>query len=172
VKWELCADDARYFNNAEVYVTIPDVLWDYFNAQSMPGSGWIPDTDNHIIVIDPCAVLGPILIPDTISSALGFTWRYKPGTPLTGSMGKVLFELVQKTDDIETGRTFYGLETVISGSGEHSGDAPILADFNESDTISRKQGLLNISPNPFTHFLDIKYNCEVNVDVRIDIVNI
>jgi hypothetical protein len=172
VEWVFCADDARYFNNAEVYVTIPDLLWNYFSSQSMPGSGWIPDSDNHIIITDPCAVIGPLSLPDTIASALGFTWRFKPGFPMTGTAGKVLFELVQKTDAVETGRTYYGLQTVLSGSGEHGGDAPIMLPEQQHDSTNSIKGYLKISPNPFTSYLDINYHCAADKDVEIEILNV
>jgi hypothetical protein len=161
VEWRLCADDIRYFNNAEVYVTIPDNLWSYFVSQNMPGNGWVTSGSNHIIINTTCAVIGPLWLPDSLASALGFTWRFKPGIAITGIAQKVLFELVQNTDGLETGRTFYGIESILNSGqgGDHNGENGTPEMLNQEDDldIGITKRSLSINPNPFDEYVEIVY---------------
>ncbi|MBS3915812.1 MAG: zinc-dependent metalloprotease [Bacteroidetes bacterium] len=166
-KFKFCGYDADFYNVAEVLVTVPDQIWTALNAQSYPGNGYTIGSPGELIINVPCAEIGPILLPDTLHEFLGFTWRYQNGMDGIYYTDTASFDLVETVEDsIETGRVQFGIRGDFYSQSQ-GGGAPASTDIVE---ISKNTGLW-VSPNPFNHFLDVKYKGTPGAPVRIEMLD-
>ena len=162
LKYSLCADDPAFFNHGEVVITLPDDYWVPFSAVSYPGNGFTVDVAKHqLIVFSPCAEIGPVDVSDTFSTMLGLSWRYKPGSDQLGAMIKTLFTLKEFNENELIGLTQLGLHSKQnSGGGGHQngeGEGQPMPENDNTEEVMLSHVLpsLKVTPNPFTHFLDI-----------------
>ena len=178
MKFSLCPDDPTFFNHGEVVLTLPDELWSLISLENYPGNGFNVDVGaQQLVVYQPCAEIGPISVPDTFATLLGMSWRYKFGSSQTGPPIYTLFTLKEFNEQELIGLTQLGLQSLQNGGGgggnEGGGEGvPNLQNHLSSTQVETvKTKGLNVTPNPFNHFIDILYIGSPQSHVRIEFMD-
>jgi hypothetical protein len=175
MEFDFCVEDPQYYQNADVLITIPDEMWDIFNAANKPGMGFYSPAANQIVVTDHCAKIGPITVPDTFSTFLGFNFRYLPGSNPAGTPISSVFTLRETVDQtIETGSTTFGVHSFLNGGGQNHGGGQGGGKPSQLKvtTIDSFKNSLKVFPNPFSNELKIEYTGLKNADVIIELFDL
>jgi hypothetical protein len=176
LKFNFCVNDPIFYNHGEVVITPTDEFWSEFQNLNYPGSGFsINASDHQIIVHDPCADIGPIQVPDTFSTMLGFTWRYLPNSNHSGSLLNSLFTLKEYNESELIGITQYGVKSHLNSNGGNNGGGqgapmPQIKDSTRSKSYNNNYKL-QVHPNPFDNLIEITYEGEPEGAVRFWILD-
>jgi hypothetical protein len=175
MKFTLCVDDPTFFNHGEVLITLSDDFWSIFNAAGTPGVFFTSPGSNQIVINNSCAEIGPITVPDTFSTILGLTWRYKSGSNQTGALINSLFTLSEYNESEFIGSTQYGIKSYQNGpggGGDHGpGGGPGVPDQEEhtnGTSVTSEKIKFSVTPNPFENYLNINYQGMPVSKVRIE----
>jgi hypothetical protein len=176
LKFNFCVNDPIFYNHGEVVITPTDDFWYEFQTSSYPGSGFsINAADHQIIVHDPCADIGPIQVPDTFSTMLGFTWRYLPNSNHSGSLLNSLFTLKEYNESELIGITQYGVKSHLNSNGGNNGGgqgAPMPQIKNSTRSKSYNNNYkLQVHPNPFDNLIEIEYSGLPNGEATVLLLN-
>lgn len=168
VKYTLCVDEPQFYDHAETVVTLSDELWDYLSAANFPGNGFNANMTTHqLIVNSPCAEIGPVSLPDSLESMLGFAWRYLPSNNQYGTPINALFNLKQYNENELIGITEFGIKGCLTtGGGNGHGDAPSPLNTILSDKSDAK---FSVRPNPFNQYIDVEYQTLPLAKVKIQL---
>lgn len=144
----------------------------YLILYNLPGNGFYSPGPNQLIVNSNCAEIGPFFVPDTFSTLLGFTWRYKPLTNNTGSIIETLFTLSEYVNNQFTGSTDYGIKSRQHNPGGNNENSPNIEGDetnNINDMSANHLHELTIQPNPFDDNFSLYYRGNPNALIMVEL---